>query len=176
MGCAALKPAPPRPPPPKAVHGSVLLSPRSAGFNATITQQITLVKGSSRYDAMGVIEISSYNFTVVGMGPIGNRLVALSWDGVAVRKELDASVPSRLPVEDILRQVQLVYWPMSALRPALLPGWELKNEAGSRELLDRGKAIIAIRYLGDRFADLIEVEDKAVGYKIIIKTLEISNE
>ncbi len=178
-GCATLKPAPapaPRPAPPKAVRGSPLLSPREAGFHATMTQQISLVKGSSRYDALGVVEISSSVFTVVGMGPLGNRLVALSWDGVAVTKELDASVPRMLPVEDILRQTQLVYWPVEALRPALLPGWELNLQPGRRELLDHGKVTIAITYLGDRFTDPIEVEDRAVGYKIIIKTLELSNE
>ena len=175
LGCAALKPVAGSPRLP-AAHGFFLLSPRSAGFSMTMTQQVSLIKGSSRFDGLAVLEISSETVTLAGMGPLGNRMMALSWDGAVLTKELDPVIPRQLPVEDILRGVQLVYWPEDALREALAQGWELKLGPGSRGLMNRGKEVVVVRYRGDHFKDPIEIEDKAAGYTTIIKTLEYSHE
>jgi hypothetical protein len=176
--CAALQPRevpPARPAPPQA-HGFALLSPRSAGFSMTMTQQVSLIRGSSRFDALAVLEISSETVTLAGMGPFGNRMLTLSWDGAVLTKDFDPSIPRQLPAEDILRSVQLAYWPDEAILSALQPGWELKLTPGRRGLLNHGKEILSVRYQGDRFNGPIEIEDKAAGYTTIIKTLESSHE
>jgi hypothetical protein len=176
LGCAALKPMPVPPPPPPATRGIALLSPSSAGFSATLTQEISLIRGSRRFDALAVVEISSETLTLAGLGPMGNRMMALSWDGAVLTKELDPSIPWYLPFADILRNVQLVYWPEEALRRSLRPGWELKLEPGRRGLLNRGKEVIAVRYRGDPFKDTVEIEDNDAGYTTILKTVEYSHE
>ena len=69
---------------------------------------------------------------MAGLGPLGNRMLSLSWDGVVLTKERDPAVPSRLPGADILRNLQLAYWPEDVLRRALQPGWDLKLETAKR--------------------------------------------
>ena len=114
--------------------------------------------------------------TLACLGPFSHRLIALSWDGVKFQRELDPAVPRNLPVELILRDLQLVYWPAEVIRRALPSGWELKLKAGTREYINNGKEVIEVRYAGDRFKDPIEFEHKAAEYKLVIHTLESADE
>ena len=70
----------------------------------------------------------------------------------------------------------MVYWPEEIIRRALPAGWTVTSKAGAREFNDKGKEIIEVRYAGDRFTDPVEFEHKAADYKIVIRTLESSDD
>ena len=168
-GCAALKPRPADP-------GFFLLPPSAAGVSLTLTQQLGFSHGAARFDALAVVEISSQAVALAGLGPFGNRMLSLRWDGAKLESEIDASLPRQLPARLILRDLQLVYWPAETVSSSLPPEWSLRQSQSGRELLHDGTVVISIRYQGDRFRDPVEFEHKSAGYKIAVKTLEVSHD
>ena len=116
-GCAGLKPRPADP-------GLFLLSPASAGFSTTLTQVISVAKGvSASVEVMAVVEISPESVKLAALGPMGNRVLSLDWDGKNLKQERDPTLPKDFPVELILRDMMLAYWTEASILEALPAHW-----------------------------------------------------
>lgn len=141
-----------------------------------MVQEVNFFRGTTRFDVTAIVQISSTSITVAGLGPLGNRLLLLRWDGSKLLREIDPSIPKGFPAEVVLRDIQLVYWPAEAVRQALPQSWDLRLSQGSRTFLNHGEESIAVRYLDESPKGVIEFENKAAGYKLIIHTLESSHD
>lgn len=165
-GCASMKPRPSDP-------GLFLLKPADAGFSATLTQVLTVSKGvSASVDVMAVVEISPESVKLAALGPMGNRVLSLEWDGKKLKQERDLTLPKEFPAELILRDMMLAYWSEASLREALPSHWDLRIDKHRREFFKNGNSVIAITYFGDPFKDPIDFEHKALGYKLHIRQVD----
>jgi hypothetical protein len=165
-GCAALKPRPADP-------GLFLLKPADAGFSATLTQVVSVAKGvSASVDVMAVVEITPESVKLAALGPMGNRVLALEWDGQTLVEERDPSLPKDFPAQLILRDMMLAYWSQAAIQEALPTHWSLKFEKASRAFFKNGQEVIHIAFSGDPFKEPIDFEHKTLGYKLHIRQVE----
>jgi hypothetical protein len=165
MGCAAAKPRPSDP-------GLFLLKPADAGVTLELTQSLVFSKGETRSESLAAIEISPEAVAVVGLSPLGNRVLALRWDGTHYEEERDPSLPKDLPLKLILRDMMTAFWPADAVRAKLGKGWSLADEEGCRTLFDAGQAVIRIHYQGaDHWHSPALFEHLALGYKLEITPL-----
>lgn len=165
-GCAALRPKPLDP-------GLFLLSPASARADLSVTQALVFSKGEKRFESVAALEVSPESVSLVGLGPMGNRMLALRWDGKKLEKEADPSLPKDLPLELILRDVMLAYWPAEAVRGAVAnDGWTLEESPLKRTLQKGGKDLIRIRYDSERrwHANVI-FEHVSLGYRLDISAV-----
>ena len=167
LGCAALKPRPLDP-------GLFLLQPQAAGVELSVTQALVFSKGASRFESVAALEVGPEAVSLAGLGPMGNRMLALRWDGKKLEKESDPSLPPDLPLELILRDVQLAFWPVEAVREAIKGGgWTLEDEGLRRTLRKDGADVVRIRYDGPRrWHSNVIFEHISLGYRLDINTVE----
>lgn len=102
------------------------------------------------HQLLTVLEADGRQLTLVGLTPSGIRLFRLSYDGEAIRSEQlssllgDTALP---PVAQVLADVMLGYWPLSAWQPRLPRGWRLEDEGMVRRLRDpEGTLVSEIHY------------------------------
>lgn len=170
LGCAALKPRPLDP-------GLFLLSPQSAAATISVSQSLVFSKGDKRFESVAALEVSPEAVSLAGLGPLGNRMLALRWDGKKLEKEISPGLPPDLPLELILRDVELAFWPAAAVRDAISSkGWTLVDEGNKRTLLKGGQDVVRIRYDGaSRWHSNVIFEHIGLGYRLDINSLSDNN-
>ncbi|MBI5245213.1 MAG: DUF3261 domain-containing protein [Elusimicrobia bacterium] len=158
--------------------GLFLLAPSEAGFEASMTQEVSFERGTTRFDSTALVEVSTTEVVLVGLSPFGTRMLSLRWDGEKLIEERDRSIPKGLALKLILRDVQLASWPAAAVQAALPgPAWNLQDTGSERTLLKDGEAVVRIRYGGaDRLHSDLEFEHLGLGYRMKIHTLQESEE
>ena len=167
LGCAALKPAP-RPKDP----GLFLLSPSEAGRELSLQQQLRFSRGKAVFEAVAAIEIDRQSMRLAALGPLGNRMLSLVWDGKNYSEEKDPRLPKELPLKLILRDIQLAYFPAEALQKNLPAGWTLKDGPKFRSLESGGEEIIRIRYDGSqRWNSPLIFEHLGLGYHLEVQPI-----
>jgi len=167
LGCATLRPKPADP-------GLFLLSPASALADLSVTQALVFSKGASRFESLAALEVNAESVSLAGLGPLGNRMLALRWDGKKLEKESDPGLPPGLPLELILRDVQLAFWPAAAVRAAIAAkGWTLEDEGMQRTLRQGGVEVVRIRYgAADRWHSDVIFEHLSLGYRLDIRAVK----
>ena len=172
-GCSTVAPRQ-EPGPVRSDPGLFLLAPAAAGFEASLTHEVTFDRGTAHFEGMAIVEVSSADVVLAGLSPFGTRMLSLRWDGKRLSQERDASLPKQLPLEIILRDIQLVFWPAAAIRSAL-PGmrWALSDEGRDRVLLEVGRPVVRIRFSSDdRLHADVEFEHLGLGYRLKIHPLQ----
>ena len=91
-----------------------------------------------------VVTVHGDMLTVIGLSAKGVRAFTLRYDGKQVAVENDLPVPPQLTPERLLADIQLVYWPLDALRSSLQSnGWELTEPFSGTRRLRRGATLVA---------------------------------
>ncbi|CBG91026.1 DUF3261 domain-containing protein [Citrobacter rodentium] len=111
--------------------------------------------------------------TLAGLSSVGIRLFLLTYDEKGLHTEQSIVVPQLPPASQVLADVMLSHWPVSAWQPQLPPGWTLKDIGDRRELRNaRGRLVTEISYLqrkGKR--EPIGIEQHVFKYHITIQYL-----
>jgi len=121
-----------------------LLSPGSLGRRVYAQQQMEAEFNGQSWQMQGALEVTPQSLRMVGLTPFGQRLITLLWDGQQLQEERAAQLPQTVQGERILGDVQLIYWPLPALRAVLPAGWRVEQENGVRRVSDAERALIQI--------------------------------
>jgi hypothetical protein len=149
-----------------------LLKPADAGVTLELTQSLVFEKGGTRSESLAAIEVSPEAVAVVGLSPLGNRMLGLRWDGKNYEEERDPSLPKELPLKLILRDMMTAFWPLEAVKAKLPQGWSIEDELGCRTLFQDGHPVIRIHYdAADRWHGKTNFEHLTLGYRLEITPL-----
>ena len=109
-------------------------------------QSLRLERQGKTLELMAVIENDGKAFTLVGLSPMGQRLMRLTWSEGRVAQESDPGLPVRIDGEAILRDVVFVNWPEAALRTVFAgTRWSARFDGGARSLDWNGRPWIVVR-------------------------------
>lgn len=112
--------------------------------------------------------------TLAGLSSVGIRLFLVTYDRQGLHTEQSIVVPQLPPASQVLADVMLSHWPISAWQPQLPKGWTLKDNGDKRELRDAsGTLVTDITYLnrqGKR--EPISIEQHVFKYHITIQYLD----
>lgn len=166
FGCAAIHPGSPPP--------WVLPDPGLAPFQGQLLQSVRVGKDGHDLEFLAVLAHVGDTVTLVALGPLGQRLLTLTWGPQGVKKELAPAVAAQLAAghfdpESALRDMVLATWPRASIEAALGAGpWSLRQDAqGRRELWCQGRRRVAVHDTPE--GTLIEHEPEA--YRVSVKTL-----
>lgn len=109
-------------------------------------QLISARTRGGEHQLLTVLEADGRQLTLVGLTPSGIRLFRLSYDGEAIRSEQLSSLlggTALPPVAQVLADVMLGYWPLSAWQPRLPRGWHLEDEGMVRRLRDPAGTLVS---------------------------------
>ncbi|MFJ3457943.1 DUF3261 domain-containing protein [Scandinavium goeteborgense] len=111
--------------------------------------------------------------TLAGLSSVGIRLFLVTYDEKGIHTEQSIVVPQLPPASQVLADVMLSHWPISAWTPQLPKGWTLTDNGDKRELCNaQGKLVTEITYLqrkGQR--QPISIEQHVFNYHITIQNL-----
>jgi hypothetical protein len=161
-----------------AVSKDVFLTlPKPAQLEKEIdaTQLISAKWGDNKEQQLLVqLQVDKNNVVLAGFSAWGAKLLSLDYSGDKIETYLLSGLSEKLPKpEQILFNVMLSLWPISAWQPELDKiGWELAEKKNQRTLFDEnGNTIITIDYESENpFAGLITFKHHTLNYTITIKT------
>ena len=142
-------------------------------------QQQQLLTGHAKGKTQSLLVLlsaDSQQLSLAGLSSLGIRLFRVTYDKNGIHTQQMMALPEMPPVSQVLADVMLSHWPISAWQPQLPPGWQLEDIGDRRELRDAsGKVVTLIRYLqrGD-LRESISIDQRAFGYQIQIQHLDAS--
>lgn len=120
-----------------------------------------------------MLNADAHKVTLAGLTSVGIRLFLATYDETGIHTEQSIVVPQLPPASQVLADVMLSHWPISAWQPQLPKGWTLTDTGDRRELRNAsGKLVTEIVYLqrkGKR--EPISIEQHVFKYHITIQYL-----
>ena len=120
-----------------------------------------------------MLNADAHKVTLAGLSSVGIRLFLATYDETGIHTEQSIVVPQLPPASQVLADVMLSHWPISAWQPQLPKGWTLTDNGDRRELRNAsGKLVTEIIYLqrkGKR--EPISIEQHVFKYHITIQYL-----
>lgn len=120
-----------------------------------------------------MLNADAHKVTLAGLSSVGIRLFTATYDETGIHTEQSIVVPQLPPASQVLADVMLSHWPISAWQPQLPKGWTLTDNGDRRELRNAsGKLVTEIVYLqrkGKR--EPISIEQHVFKYHITIQYL-----
>ena len=120
-----------------------------------------------------MLNADAHKVTLAGLSSVGIRLFLATYDETGIHTEQSIVVPQLPPASQVLADVMLSHWPISAWQPQLPKGWTLTDTGDRRELRNASsKLVTEIVYLqrkGKR--EPISIEQHVFKYHITIQYL-----
>ncbi|MFV7478134.1 DUF3261 domain-containing protein [Enterobacter pseudoroggenkampii] len=145
------------------------------GISPTVSSQ-QLLTGSFNGQSQSLLVMlnaDAHKVTLAGLSSVGIRLFLATYDETGIHTEQSIVVPQLPPASQVLADVMLSHWPISAWQPQLPKGWTLTDNGDRRELRNAsGKLVTEIVYLqrkGKR--EPISIEQHVFKYHITIQYL-----
>jgi hypothetical protein len=138
------------------------LSPASLGRELALQQRMTVTAygRTQQFDVVIEADAAAVRLAVLAFG---HTMARLDWDGRELVETRVRGWPDAVTASVVLRDLQLVHWPLAAIHPALPLGWTLQADAEGREVRLAGRTMIRVRYLAPETAEL---ENFAAGYRL----------
>lgn len=155
--------------------GSLVTLP-APGITPAVNQQQLLtasMKGKTQ-SLMVLLNADEQKIMLAGLSPLGIRLFRLTYDAAGVRTEQAITLPEMPPAGQVLADIMLSYWPVSAWQPQLPKGWTLSDTGSRRELRDEDRGLIeTIGYvMRDGQRQPVSIQHHRFGYLIAIQQLD----
>lgn len=154
-GCAAVPAAPER-------ELLLRLSPASLGRELALQQRMTVVAHGRSVQLDVALEVDA-GAVRLALLDLGQTVARLEWDGRALRETRANGWPPAVTGARVLSDVQLVHWPLEAIRAALPAGWSVASEDGARVLRWQAETMLLVRYPAPGVA---EIDNLAAGYRL----------
>ncbi|QIY81741.1 DUF3261 domain-containing protein [Chromobacterium violaceum] len=159
--------------PPSASLPAISLTPASLGEDLSLTQRLSPGPLEARHGQASPpldvqLEVADGMLRLAGLA-LGQRILTLSWDGKALQSQRSPLLPSSVDEARIVRDIQLAYWPLSALRAVLPPGWTLDEENGARVLRQNGEEALRVTsQASPAWRGHSELTNRREGYRLSI--------
>lgn len=120
-----------------------------------------------------MLNADAHKVTLAGLSSVGIRLFLATYDETGIHTEQSIVVPQLPPASQVLADVMLSHWPISAWEAQLPAGWTLRDNGDKRELRNTsGKLVTEITYLNRQGKRVpISIEQHVFKYHITIQYL-----
>jgi hypothetical protein len=142
------------------------LSPASLGRDLAVVQNMEVeIKGRTMsFDAALEVDQAEVRLAVL---QLGQTIAKLTWSGEQLSTVLAPGWPEMVPAEQVLSDLQYVWWPRVCIQAALPPGWHLVEKPLGRELMHGERPVLSVSVLR---AGVIELRHLGPGYTVRLHT------
>ncbi|MCG2594669.1 DUF3261 domain-containing protein [Ramlibacter sp. XY19] len=138
------------------------LSPASLGRELALQQRMT-VSAHGRSQQMDVaLEVDAAAVRMAVMD-FGQTVARLDWDGRELTETRAPGWPPTVTGARVLSDLQLVHWPLPAIRGALPAGYSIDGDAAARTVRFHDATLVRVRYPAPGTAEL---DNLAGGYQL----------
>lgn len=138
-----------------------------------IVQQITAIWPNHQETMVCVLELDKHHIAVAGLSGDGISLFNLSYDGKKLAMEKSPLLPSNFSPELIIKDLQLVYWPVAELQKILPKQWRIDADNSHRRLYLNNNSHSDVDYLAPDpvWPKSAKLTNYRYRYQLTIKTL-----
>jgi Protein of unknown function (DUF3261) len=138
-----------------------------------IVQEITAIWPGHQDTLLCVLELDKQHIAVAGLSRDGISLFNLSYDGNKVAMEKSPFLPDNISPEIVIKDLQLVYWPLVELQKVLPSGWRLLADKHQRLLTFNNADHAHVTYPGpnDLWPKAAHLINQRYHYQLHIKTI-----
>ncbi|NML42586.1 DUF3261 domain-containing protein [Ramlibacter sp. G-1-2-2] len=148
---------------PRQEELALRLSPASLGHELALQQRMTVSSHGQSQQLDVALEVDAQAVRMAVMD-FGQTVARLEWDGRDLNESRAKGWPEAVTGSRVLSDLQLVHWPLAAIRPALPAGWSVDEAADRARTVRYGDTpMIRVRYPAPGSAEL---ENLAVGYRL----------
>jgi hypothetical protein len=163
LGCAA---APAQP-----ARLGLRLAPATLGVSLSLQQHLSIERQGRVDELDTALEIDPERLDMVGLA-LGQRMLALHYDGRSLQTWRHPLVPEQLRGEDVLEDLQLTLWPIEVIEKALPDGWSIAEDGRRRTLRLLDQPVLVIDYSGEpRWSGKIELTNLRYRYRLTIQSV-----
>jgi uncharacterized protein DUF3261 len=163
FGCVA-------PPTPPARLG-LKLAPATLGASLSLQQHLRIERQGRVDEIDAALEVDEQRLDLVGLA-LGQRILALHFDGRSLQSWRHPLVPEQLRGEDVLEDLQLTLWPIDVIENALPAGWSIAEHGLRRVLRLLDQPVLVIDYSGEpRWSGKIELTNLRYQYRLTIQSV-----
>ncbi|MCP4956400.1 DUF3261 domain-containing protein [Photobacterium aquimaris] len=159
-----------------APHTLVTLpTPAQLGYSLTASQLITATWQHTNHQLPVQLQVTPQALALAGFSSWGSRILSLDYTHQQLTTYVMPGLGSSLPEpKQVLFNMMITLWPLSAWQQPLQHiGWQLKQTANQRQLIDdKGMVIADINYQNaNKLKGTITFVNHQPNYTITIKTL-----
>jgi hypothetical protein len=163
LGCAG---APPQP-----ARLALRLAPATLGTSLSLQQHLMVVRQGRVDELDAALEVDAERLDMVGFA-LGQRILALHYDGHSLQSWRHPLVPEQLRGEDVLEDLQLTLWPIETIETALPAGWTIAENGRRRTLRLLDQPVMVIDYTSEpRWSGKIELNNLRYHYRLTIESV-----
>lgn len=144
------------------------LAPAALGRELALDQYLQFTVDGQQQVVQARLEADATSTRLL-MHQHGRPLLRLSWDGQRLEGVRAEEAPVALDPQRILDDVQLVYWPVDAIRRALPRGWHLDATPSQRVLRQGREPVASITYADD---GAVQLRQHRLGYVLDLRVRE----
>ena len=138
-----------------------------------IVQKITAFWPGRQETLLCVLELDKYGIAIAGLSTDGVSLFNLNYDGKVLTLEKSPLLPASFSPQFIVKDLQLVYWPLAELQKTLPRQWRLEADNHHRRLYHNNELLVDVDYLQPdvAWAKSVALTNHRYHYKLHIKTI-----
>lgn len=138
-----------------------------------VVQQLTAIWPGKQETLLCVLELDQKHIAIAGLSTDGISLFNLNYDGKKLVLDKSPLLPVNFSPEHIIKDLQLVYWPVSELQKILPPAWRLEADSRHRRLYFNNEKNVEVDYLQPDavWPKTVELTNHRYHYQLHIKTV-----
>jgi hypothetical protein len=147
------------------------LAPATLGLSLSLHQHLSIERQGRVDELDAALEIDAERLEMIGLA-LGQRILALRFDGRSLESWRHPLVPEQLRGEDVLEDLQLTLWPIEVIEKALPAGWSIAEDGRRRTLRLLDEPVLVINYSGEpRWIGKIELTNLRYQYRLTIQSV-----
>jgi hypothetical protein len=147
------------------------LAPATLGRSLSLQQHLRIERPGRIDELDAALEVDAERLDMVGLA-LGQRILALHYDGSSLQSWRHPLVPEQLRGEDVLEDLQLTLWPIEVIEKALPAGWSIAENGRRRTLRLLDQPVMVIDYSGEpRWSGKIELTNLRYQYRLTIQSV-----
>jgi hypothetical protein len=163
LGCAGA--------PSQSARLGLRLAPATLGTSLSLQQHLTIERPGRVDELDAALEVDAERLDMVGLA-LGQRVLALHYDGHSLQTWRHPMVPEQLRGEDVLEDLQLTLWPVDVIKNALPSGWSIEEVGQHRTLRLADQPVLVIDYSSEpRWIGKIELTNLRYQYRLTIQSV-----
>lgn len=153
-----------------------LPQPSALGRSLEVSQLVTAHYGARTFVFEGHISANPERFLLVGLDPLGQRVLTVTWTEHKLTAKLAPGLPEQIHPENMLADIVVLYWPEASVRQALVgSNGTLVVGPHFRSIAVAGKEVIRVDYKGrDPWDGAVVYRNLAWGYELDVQSVELN--
>ena len=132
---------------------------------------LTLNRDGQQLRLRCVLETGNGETRVVALNEAGLVLVQMRQTVQGLTVERSALLPDTFPAEQVMADIQLIFWPASAIQATLPAAWSLGVEADSRTLYHNDQPVTQVHYQGSPWQTPSALNNLRYRYQLTLTPL-----